>query len=154
MATLQKHKPKGIPYGGQFDGVHHQYAEVRLRMADAAPAGTLPIDAALAHASFMSGATKAYAQSEALPAEARGVFAVRAGITEAYAADLANLRSAGHAGPEGILGLASDYEGRAAKAERTLTWTKQARANKAVAAGEYRFLAGTLVSLAGKHQAR
>lgn len=151
MAILQKHKPKSIPDGGQFDGVHHQYAEVRLRMADAAPAGTLPIDAALAHASFMSGATKAYAQSEALPAEARGVFAVRAGITEAYAADLANLRSAG---PEGILGLASDYEGRAAKAERALTWTKQARADKAVAAGEYRFLAGTLVSLAGKHQAR
>ncbi len=149
MSTVQKHKPKGVPGAGQFDAVHHPYAEVRLGMENVAGADARqPIDAGIAHARFMAGATTAYAHSEALSEDTRRVFAVQSGITTAYVADLEKLHSTGATGPDDFLSIAGDYDAKAAQAGKGRGWTKKARTDKATAAGEYEYLARTLRKLA------
>jgi hypothetical protein len=96
----------------------------------------------------MAGATSAYARSEALSEDSRGVFAVQSKITAAYVADLEHLHSAGTAGPEDLLALAGTYDANAAKADKARAWTKKTRTDNATAAGEYRYLARTLRKLA------
>jgi hypothetical protein len=154
MSSIQKHKPKGVPGAGQFDGIHHQYAEVRLGMEKVSGMDDRqPIDAGIAHGLFMANATSAYAHSRALSEDTRGVFAVQSKITAAYVADLEHLHRAGTAGPEDLLVLAGTYDANAAKAGKARGWTKKTRTDNATAAGEFRYLASTLRKLAAGNPA-
>lgn len=147
MTLLQNRHPKGTKGAGQFAGVEHQYAEVRLRMENAGGPAE-PIDAGIAHARFMANATTAYAGSEALSRETREVFAVQAGVARAYVGALENLQGAGLAGPDGFLDLADTYDAKADTADKERAWTKKTRRANATMAGEYRYLSRTLRKLA------
>ncbi|HEX9088648.1 MAG TPA: hypothetical protein VF867_14100 [Arthrobacter sp.] len=149
MTSTQLHKPKGVPGAGQFDGIQHQYADVRLGMEKTAKAAPVtPVEAGLAHARFMTGATGAYARSEALPAEARAAFADRNGICLDYLSSLERLRDRGQTSSEDFTGLADAYDDRAAAASRARVWTPRAQRRKATTSEEYRYLARALRNLA------
>jgi hypothetical protein len=96
----------------------------------------------------MTAATSGYADSGALAENVRAGFALRAEIARTYLAELERLRDTGQGGPKSYLDLAEAYSVRADQAEARRAWTKNARGTNAAKAGEYRYLARTLRTLA------